>query len=46
MGNEKNELITNEQSIVDEFQRVFHKMLDQPEIEDRGQDNVVFITIE
>lgn len=34
MKNENNELITDEQSIVEEFKRDFQEMLDQPEIED------------
>jgi len=46
MKNENNELITDEQSIAEKFKRVFQVMLDQPEIEDQGQNNTVFITVE
>lgn len=44
--NEYNELITDKQAIAEEFKRFFQEMLNQPEIEDQGQDNDVFTTVE
>lgn len=46
MKNEDNELITDEQSIVEEFKKVFQDMLDWPDIKDQEQDNTVFVTVE
>lgn len=44
--NEYNELITDEQAIAEEFKKIFQEMLNQPEIEDQGQDNGVFTIVE
>lgn len=46
MKNENNELITDEKSFAEDFKTAFQEILDQPEIEDQGQDNVVYITVE
>ncbi|KAL4091582.1 hypothetical protein QTP88_026249 [Uroleucon formosanum] len=44
--NEYNELITDEQVISEEFKKFFQEMLNPPKIEDQGQDNDVFTTVE
>lgn len=46
MKNKNNELITDEQSIVEEFKRAFQEMLDQLEIENEEQNNAIFTTVE
>jgi hypothetical protein len=44
--NEYNELVTDEQAIAEEFKRFFQEILNQLEIEDQGQDNDIFTTVE
>lgn len=46
MRNKNNKLITDKQSIDEEFKRVFQKTLDQPEREGQRPDNAIFTTVE